>query len=178
MRLIDHIHYDWTVRVPCLLRYNRYRGLSRPAYALLCILFHVVKSAILLCLKLIKILLWDMWAEIIRRHGERYDDSEYDEEDEADDSPDADEEDYEDEEDELRFCQLFVVSPDMSLLVDHVEMCPDETAFIRVVDEEGYTPLYKRKIRRDKLGNRYLVFSGRNYYLDNTKTQPTVCMKK
>lgn len=79
--------------------------------------------------------------------------------------------------DDLIFCQLFTLGEDMCLLIDHVEMCPDETAFIRVVGEEGYTPLYKRKVRRDKRGGRYIVFNGSNYYLDDSKTQPTVIKK-
>lgn len=78
---------------------------------------------------------------------------------------------------ELPFCQLFKIGPDMCLLVDHIEMCPDETAFIRVVDDEGYTPIYKRKVRRDKKGNRFIVFNGTNHYLDNDKTKPVINRK-
>lgn len=173
MRLIEHIHHDWSVRFPLLLRNNRYRGLSRPSYALLCFLYHVVKSSILLCLIVIKFFLWDMWARIFRRDDEDYEDEEEDDLDEEDEyeEPHADHE-------ELPFCQLFTVGDEMCLLVDHVEMCPDETAFIRVVDDEGYTPLYKRKIRRDKEDRRFIVFSGRNYYLNDRKTQPTVSGRK
>lgn len=80
-------------------------------------------------------------------------------------------------EEELPFQQLFRIGDHMSLLVDHVEMCPDETAFIRVVDEEGYTPIYKRKVRRDKDGDRYIVFNSENYYLNNDKTRPVVNKK-
>lgn len=80
-------------------------------------------------------------------------------------------------EEELPFCQLFTVGPDMSLLIDHVEMCPDETAFIRVVDDEGYTPLYKRKVRRDKHSGRFIQFNGTNHYLDDKKTQPIITRK-
>ena len=75
---------------------------------------------------------------------------------------------------EVRFCQLFKIGPNMFLLIDHIEMCPDETAFIRVVDDEGYTPLYKRKVRRDKNGNRYILFNSTNHYLDDKKTQPVI----
>lgn len=80
-------------------------------------------------------------------------------------------------EEELPFQQLFRIGDHMSLLVDHVEMCPDETAFIRVVDEDGYTPLYKRKVRRDNDGDRYIVFNNENYYLNNDKTRPIVNRK-
>lgn len=75
---------------------------------------------------------------------------------------------------ELPFCQLFNLGPHMCLLIDHVEMCPDETAFIRVVDEKRYTPLYKRKVRRDKKGNRFIVFNNTNHYLNDKKTQPVI----
>lgn len=97
----------------------------------------------------------------------------------SDDTYEIDEEESEDDnnvvlEEDLPFCQLFNVSSNMCLLIDHVEMCPDETAFIRVVDDEGYTPLYKRKVRRDKKDNRFIVFSGENYYLDDKKTQPSI----
>lgn len=76
--------------------------------------------------------------------------------------------------DELPFCQLFNLGAEMCLLIDHIEMCPDETAFIRVVDDEGYTPLYKRKVKRDKAGNRFIIFNSINHYLDDRKTQPIV----
>lgn len=78
---------------------------------------------------------------------------------------------------ELPFCQLFRIGTEMCLLIDHVEMCPDETAFIRVVDDEGYTPLYKRKVRRDKRGNRFIQFNGENLYLKDEKTQPIITKK-
>ena len=83
---------------------------------------------------------------------------------------------YDDIED-LHFCQLFRIGKEMCLMIDHVEMCPDETAFIRVVDDEGYTPLYKRRVKRDRLGKRFIVFNGTNCYLDDKKTKPTVPKK-
>ena len=84
----------------------------------------------------------------------------------------------EDIEEELPFCQLFPLGPDMCLMIDHVEMCPDETAFIRVVDEEGYTPLYKRKVRKDKRKERFIVFNNERYYLNDKKTKPIVPKKE
>lgn len=96
--------------------------------------------------------------------------SECDEEDEQYSTPEELTED-------ISFCQLFKIGTEMCLLVDHIEMCPDETAFIRVVDDEGYTPLYKRKVRRDKAGNRYIVFNSTNHYLDDKKTQPVIIHK-
>lgn len=86
--------------------------------------------------------------------------------------------DGEEEIEDLPFCQLFNISTEMVLLVDHVEMLPDETAFIRVVDEEGYTPLYKRRVRRDKEDKRYIAFNGEKLYLAPEKTKPTVNRKE
>lgn len=177
MLLLDVIRNDWSIRLPYRLRYNRYRGLSRPSYALLCFLYYLVKACFLLyffvCFWILKFVFYDFWVWVLNKdEGEEEDDDE-EEEETAEQTADPT-----DEVEELPFCQLFIVSEDMSLLVDHVEMCPDETAFIRVVDDEGYTPLYKRKVRRDKKDNRYLVFSGKNYYLDDRKTQPTVCGRK
>lgn len=177
MVLIEHIKQDWSVRLPYHLRHNRYRGLSRPSYSLLCVMYYLIKSAVLLCLFLsfvsMKFLFWDIWVEVLGSHHDEYDEDDDDEEDD-----DEEEEETYEEVEELPFCQLFTVGDEMCLLVDHVEMCPDETAFIRVVDDEGYTPLYKRKIRRDKNNNRFIVFSGRNYYLNDKKTQPTVRGRK
>ena len=82
-----------------------------------------------------------------------------------------------DEFDELSFCQMFNLSSDMCLLIQYVDMCPDETAFIRVLAEETYTPQYKRKVRRTKGGDRYIVFNGVNYYLDDSKTKPRISTK-
>lgn len=86
-------------------------------------------------------------------------------------------EEMKDDIEELPFCQLFSIGKDMCLMIDHVELCPDETAFIRVVGDESYTHLYKRKVRRDKSDNRFIVFNGKNYYLDNKKTQPIISQK-
>ena len=87
-----------------------------------------------------------------------------------DDTLEDDAENY----DELSFCQLFELGDNMCLIIQRVEMCPDETAFIRVLGDESYTPAYKRKVRRTKSDARYIVFNGQNYYLDNSKTQPVV----
>lgn len=177
--LLDHIRQDWSVRVPCLLRCNRRRGLNGQAYVLLCILYHLVKTVVLfyifVCYRCAKFIFWDIWAHLFAQEEE----DDYDDEEEEEPEEDAKEEEaYCDEREELPFCQLFTVGNEMCLLIDHVEMCPDETAFIRVVDDEGYTPLYKRKVKHDKLKNRYITFSGRDYYLDDNKTRPTVSGRK
>lgn len=79
---------------------------------------------------------------------------------------------------EWDFSQRIRLGKDMDLLIDHVEMCPDETAIVRVVDDEGFTPLYKRKVRYDKRGGRYIVFNGEHFYLDDGKTQAVVITKE
>lgn len=175
--MIEYIKEDWLYRLPYRLDHMKYKGLNRPAYTLLCLIYYSLKSLLLLyfyfAFRLFKFVLWDGGKWIInkvRGNTEEEDDDEYEDEE------GQEEEEVEDIE-ELPFCQLFIISPDMSLLVDHVEMCPDETAFIRVVDEEGYTPLYKRKVRRNKAGYRFIVFNGTNHYLDDKKTQPVITKK-
>lgn len=98
-------------------------------------------------------------------------------EEEFPETNDVEEIECEDDIEELPFCQLFRIGTEMCLLIDHVEMCPDETAFIRVVDDEGYTPLYKRKVKRSRRNERFIKFNGANYYLDDKKTQPTITKK-
>ena len=180
--VIQHIKDDWVCRLPYQVRYNRYRGLSRPSYALLCCMYYPIKAIFLLAVAFdvyaIKFILWDFWKWLFTTNKKQWfknlinpdddEECEYDEETE-DDSPVS-----VDGIEEIPFCQLFTIGPDMCLLVDHVEMSPDEVAYIRVVDDEGYTPLYKRKVRRDKKGNRFIVFNGTNHYLDDSKTQPTI----
>lgn len=141
-----------------------------------CLVYYIIKDALLLyfyfAFRFYKFVFWDVWKMIYEKlHPD--DDEESEDGEERD--YDEDERDYTEE--DITFCQLFEVGADMCLLVDHVEMCPDETAFIRVVDDEGYTPLYKRKVRRDKAGNRFIVFNGTNHYLDDKKTQP-ISIKK
>lgn len=188
MTPIEHIKEDWLYRLPYRLDHMKFTGVNRPAYTILCLLYYSIKSLLILYFTsafiILKFLLWDLWKWIFRFepplwyyrivYGESdYDDEEEDEEEIEQSSDDA--EIY--EEDELAFCQLFKVGDDMSLLIHHIEMCPDETAFIRVVDDEGYTPLYKRKVRRTRGGSRYIVFNGTDYYLDDDKTQPIITRK-
>lgn len=179
--VIQHIKDDWTCRLPYRIRHNRYRGLSRLSYAVLCCIYYPIKDLFLLLLAFdvyaLKFIFWDFWKWLFTTNKKQWfnnlinpeDDVEYSDNDEEEIDPV-----YVDSVEELPFCQLFTVGPDMCLLVDHVQMSPDEVAFIRVVDDEGYTPLYKRKVRRDKAGNRFIVFNSTNYYLDDKKTQPVI----
>ena len=66
---------------------------------------------------------------------------------------------------EFPFCQIFRLNETEDLHIVRVEYCPDETAFIRVVSEESYTKEYKRKVQRDEVGNRFIEFNDKKYYL-------------
>ena len=89
--------------------------------------------------------------------------------------PDDDSDDEEEEEEvveEFPFCQIFRLGGDKDLHIMRVEYCPDETAFIRVVSNDSYTKPYKRKVQRDKRGERFILFNNERFYLDPNKTQP------
>ncbi len=189
MRLLNYVKDDWTVRLPYHLHTNRYRGLSRPAFGFWCIVYYSIKSLLLLYFFLAflfyKFVFWDIWNRLFKidqsdwflRITERFrSEDEYEWIDNGDEEyiPEENFEEDDEEIEELPFFQLFNLGEEMCLMVDHVEMCPDENAFIRVVDDEGYTPLYKRKVRRDKLGGRYIVFNGQNLYLKDEKTKPII----
>ena len=65
MSVIQYVKDDWTIVLPYRLRHNRYRGASRPSYALLCLLYYSIKSFLILyfygAFKLYKFVLWDIW---------------------------------------------------------------------------------------------------------------------
>ena len=75
-------------------------------------------------------------------------------------------EDDEEPEEELYFCQIFSLNDDTDLHIIKVEYCPEETAFIRIVGESSYTKPYKRKVRKDEAGNRFIEFNDKKYYLE------------
>ena len=187
--VIEYIKDDWLDRLPYRLNNMKFKGLNRPAYTLICLMYYSIKSVLILLIytlvRVYKFVLWDIWIWIFKTDKRAWfrslfsedtedEEDEYEEEDEYVDGADPG---PVDDIEELPFCQLFNIGTDMCLLVDHIEMCPDETAFIRVVDDEGYTPLYKRKVRRDKAGNRFIVFNGTNHYLNDNTTQPTSIKK-
>ena len=88
------------------------------------------------------------------------------------DSSDEEEEQEEEVVEEFPFCQIFRLGEDEDLHIMRVEYCPDETAFIRVVSDDSYTKPYKRKVQRDKRGERFILFNNERFYLDPNKTQP------
>ncbi|MCI5898284.1 MAG: hypothetical protein MRZ82_04715 [Firmicutes bacterium] len=48
MVLIEHLKEDWAYRLPFRLRNNRYRGLSRPSYQLLAIIYYIIKAIVII----------------------------------------------------------------------------------------------------------------------------------
>lgn len=96
----------------------------------------------------------------------------YEEENKLDDEDDEEQEEEEEVVEEFPFCQIFRLGGDKDLHIIRVEYCPDETAFIRVVSNDSYTKPYKRKVQRDKRGERFILFNNERFYLDPNKTQP------
>lgn len=178
MSVIQYVKDDWTIVLPYRLRHNRYRGASRPSYALLCLLYYSIKSFFILyfygAFKVYKFILWDLWEWLLNR-GESVDQLNSDDSSQPCDEQIKEEEVDEDEEEiveELPFCQIFRLSREKDLHIIKVEYCPDETAFIRVVSNDSYTKPYKRKVQRDKRGERFILFNNERFYLDPNKTQP------
>lgn len=156
----EEVLTDWKYRLPRNLFCNRFRGINRLCFQLLCLFYYPLKDivifAVLFPVFLFKLILWDWW------HREKVDleEEEIEEVQEGDDI------------EELYFCQIFRLDEDTDLHVVKVEYCPDETAFIRIVTENSFTQAYKRKVRVDKFGDRYIVFNNDKLYLDPKKTQP------
>ena len=165
MSVIQYVKDDWTIVLPYRLRHNRYRGASRPSYALLCLLYYSIKSFFILSVygafRIYKFILWDLWEWLLNR-GESVDQLHSDDSSQPYDEQIKEEEVDEDEEEiveELPFCQIFRLSREKDLHIIKVEYCPDETAFIRVVSNDSYTKPYKRKVQRDKRGERFILFN-------------------
>lgn len=180
MSVIQYIKDDWTIVLPYRLRHNRYRGASRPSYALICLVYYSIKSLAILefygAFKLCKFMLWDIWKWLwprFKKHQEKNneDGSGSKGQDVTIRHDDKQEEAEEEIVEELPFCQIFRLNETEDLHIVRVEYCPDETAFIRVVSEESYTKEYKRKVYRDKRKERYIMFNNERYYLDPIKTK-------
>ncbi len=52
MSFTETIKEDWSYRLPERLTYNRYRGMSRACYQLLCLLYYFIKLLFILFLAL------------------------------------------------------------------------------------------------------------------------------
>lgn len=89
MKLLEIIITDWTERLPFHLRMNRYRGLSRPCFQLLAILYYSCKSALLFSLSLLYLYFKGLWF-VVKWACKPFSQYEYD--DDADE--DEDEDDY------------------------------------------------------------------------------------
>lgn len=63
--IIQHIKDDWTYRFPYRIQNNRYRGLSRSSYVMLCCMYYFIKDLFLILLAFevyfIKFFVWDLW---------------------------------------------------------------------------------------------------------------------
>ena len=178
MSVIQYVKDDWTIVLPYRLRHNRYRGTNRLYYALICFLYYSIKSFFILSVygafRIYKFILWDLWEWLLNR-GESVDQLHSDDSSQPCDEQIKEEEVDKDEEEiveELPFCQIFRLSREKDLHIIKVEYCPDETAFIRVVSNDSYTKPYKRKVQRDKRGERFILFNNERFYLDPNKTQP------
>ena len=182
---LQYLKDDWSIRLPNRMRYNRYRGLNRICYCILSVLYYLIKDLFIayfaFAFYFYKFFLWDIWNKLFKIDQREWFQKLREQfsrvEDEEDENEDIACNEYFDDTEELPFCQLFRINKEVSLFIDHVEMCPDETAFIRVVGEESYTPLYKRKVKRNRVGDRFIVFNGTNYYLNDKKTQPIIPKK-
>lgn len=82
------------------------------------------------------------------------------------------------EEDVFAMQQLIPLNKDTSIIVDHVELCPEETAFIRIISDDAFSAIYKRRVYRNKLGDRYFKYNNKCIYLDDEKTKPIVKQEK
>lgn len=106
-----------------------------------------------------------------RKPKKKPEETEEDPENEVEETQEEVDEEEEVEIEELYFCQLIRLNSTTDLHIIKVEYCPDETAFIRIVTDESFTQPYKRKVMRDKRGERYINFNNEKYYLDPKKTQ-------
>ena len=182
MSVIRYVKDDWMEVLPYRLRHNQYRGISRPYYALLCLLYYSIKSFLILyfygAFRVYKFVLWDiwkwLWGRVKSMNQPHSDDSSqpYDEQIKEEEVDKDEEKEEEEVVEEFPFCQIFRLGEDEDLHIMRVEYCPDETAFIRVVSNDSYTRPYKRKVQRDKQGKRFILFNSEKFYLDPKRTQP------
>lgn len=70
------------------------------------------------------------------------------------------------------FMQYFSKSADIGIGLEYVEMCPDETAVLRIVGETTFSKQYRRRIYTDKRGEKFFKLNGEQYYLRQSKVKP------
>jgi len=68
------------------------------------------------------------------------------------------------------FQEIFNVTRDTIIGIEYIERIPDETAFIRVIGEFGFTKQFKKKVCKDAgyNGNRYIKVDNIKYYLEKS----------
>lgn len=61
-------------------------------------------------------------------------------------------------------------NPDIVIGIESIQMCPDETAFIRIITDDAYSQIYKRKVHRTKSipYDRYIRIDRQDYYIRDT----------
>ena len=68
--IIQYVKDDWQWRFPEKVRYNRYSGVSRPAYVFWCFLYYVIKDALVLyayfVFRFFKFVFWDFWNRVFK----------------------------------------------------------------------------------------------------------------
>ena len=68
--IVEFLKRDWQYRFQNRLRNNRYRGLSRPAYAFWCFVYYSVKSVFVayfyFAFRFFKFVFWDIWKMVFR----------------------------------------------------------------------------------------------------------------
>jgi hypothetical protein len=71
-------------------------------------------------------------------------------------------------------CQIFPLDDNTCIGVQFVDMCPDETAHIRVIGDTTFSQIYKKRVLREKTygRERYFMLNGEKYYLRPETTQP------
>lgn len=77
--------------------------------------------------------------------------------------------------------QIFNLDKEKVIGVQFVSFCPDETAHIRIIGDTTFSPLYKRKVYRDKSDKkeRYIQINGKRCYLnEHTKSVDPIQAKE
>lgn len=75
--------------------------------------------------------------------------------------------------DEIPFQQLINIDKDTAILIDHTEYCPEETVFFRIVTQDGYSKLFKRKVCIKGI-NKYFTLNNRQYFVDTSKVKTMI----
>ena len=70
MKMFEYLKEDWLYRLPYRLDNMSFRGLARPAYTILCLIYYSIKSILLLyfyfAYRFFKFVFWDIWNWIFK----------------------------------------------------------------------------------------------------------------